>query len=82
MPGLDFNSRGMETCRGSIPPLWRELLLRDIVPSEFSGCARDITQWLKAEARAAVADWSVYSPKTLTTPACVHQHSRHAVGTC
>ena len=23
MLGRDFNSRGMETCRGSIPPLWR-----------------------------------------------------------
>ena len=23
MLGLDFNSRGMETCRGSIPPRWR-----------------------------------------------------------
>ena len=27
MLGLDFNSRGMETCRGSIPPLWRYLLV-------------------------------------------------------
>ena len=27
--GLDFNSRGKETCRGSIPPYLRHIIMRD-----------------------------------------------------
>ena len=30
MLGLDFNSRGKETCRGSIPPYLRHIIRRDI----------------------------------------------------
>ena len=38
MLGLDFNSRGMETCRGSIPPLWRAAV---VAPEVFTALSID-----------------------------------------